>query len=177
MDTQLQQVKALAKQVRADLLEMYPPSRSMTNSFMMSVGNGWFRFFDEDFCGACAVASYMLYEAARLRGIQLEYVGVMDHFWCELNGKVIDPTYSQFDSDKPIYIGKPKGYHKPVMMDFPDKILRRKKGRLEVQGTVSKEGVYKGDLALWAVRMFPDIQNPLSKYHRPKIKKWVEKHT
>lgn len=154
-------LRRLALKVRKDLVRLYPPvrwDRKNRGLFSLENGNGDYRFFDEEFTGACGVASYMLQLLARRHDIELQLTGTDYHFWCQLPaqrhdsgfGRVVDATFSQFDEEVPVYIGKP----------------------LEEPHETFEEIAFGGD-AKTLLRKYPDVQNPFSKYHAPVIQKWL----
>jgi len=164
----LHKVRDLAFKVREDLLDLYPPTYTRgKHGDMFRLISGKWRFFDEDYTGACGVASYMLLLLARKKGISLDLVGHAHHVWCQMQTDrlVVDPTYGQFNDDSlPVYLGEPKAKaHEP-----PCGQLRARKAR---DGFL--EGIYVGDEAKVLVKKFPDTQNPFSKYHAPVIQKWL----
>ena len=145
-------LKRLANRVRKDLVRLYPPvvwDRKNRDLFPLLIGD--YRFFNEDFAGACGVASYMLQLLARRHDIELELTGTDCHFWCQVPalGRVVDATFSQFDEEVPVYIGKP--------LEQPHETFE----------------IAFGGQAKALLRKYPDVQNPFSKYHAPVIQKWL----
>jgi len=146
-------LRHLAIRVRKDLIRLYPPVRwDRKNRNLFSLLDGNYRFFDDDFTGACGVASYMLQLLARRYDVELELTGTDHHFWCHVPslGRVVDATFSQFDEEVPVYIGKP----------------------LEEPHETFEEIAFGGE-AKTLLRKYPDVQNPFSKYHAPVIQKWL----
>lgn len=148
MTEDLELLRYYAEEIRKDLLDLYPPVWSEHVVDLMWLENDQFRFFDEEFSGACAVSSYMLWVAARKSGIPLNLVGCEYHYWCELGSTVVDVTYSQFDQEIPIYIGPKREAH--------------------------SDGFIVNDMVREDLEPWPKSQNPFSTYHKEKIEKWVQ---
>lgn len=75
----------------------------------------------DDLCGMCGIASSALYVALKTDGFnpilkhgKTKYIDGKryHHVWLELDGKVLDVTYSQFDKTIGCYIGQETQYHK-----------------------------------------------------------------
>ena len=68
--------------------------------------------------GACAIASFGVYEKLILKGYFPDFVygtyNGKDHCWVVADETILDATYLQFDSSNPIFIGKSKKY-KPCL--------------------------------------------------------------
>jgi hypothetical protein len=146
-------IVSLAKKVREDLVDIYR-GQPHTNNYqdMYLLDSGFWRFFDEDFGGACGVASYMLSLAARKDNIPLILTGHARHCFCKTpDGTIVDPTYSQYSPREPIYVGRAKSYHMATD-DYPI-----------VEGTRVKD----------LLKRYPKIQNPFSDYHRKPIQRWL----
>lgn len=163
----LHKVRDLAFKVREDLLGLYPATytRGKYGHMFKLTAGGW-RFFDEDFTGACGVASYMLLLLARREGIALDLSGHAYHIWCQTldeNRLVVDPTFGQFnDNNCPVYLGVGnKKAHTPPGGQY----------KARTGGYI--EGLYAGDKARVLIKKYPDTQNPFSKYHSPVIQKWL----
>lgn len=145
----------MANKIREDLIEMYPPislSEKKKEKYYFRLNNGLYRFFDENYCGACGVASYMMTLLAKQQNINLELVGHNFHIWCKWNKFVVDITFGQFDNRKPIYIGKDNCY--PYNFVEQHEIV----SNLEVR---------------YLLRRYPRVQNPFSNYHNKKIQNWI----
>lgn len=148
-------LKTLAEKVRQDMLEVYPVVWSRQDWNLFDLEGGGFRFFDDDFTGGCAVASYMLQLLARRHGMELVLAAHTNHVWCRTctdTVHVVDPTFSQFSEKKPILVSHvPTHHHEP-----PD-----------------DDGVLLGEAAKTKIQMYPIVQNPFSRYHAPRIQKWL----
>ena len=156
-------LRSLGLQVRSILPQLYPGSYHRTKwSDMQQLDDGTYRFFDEDFCGACGVAAYMLVLLARRKSVDLDLTGHANHFWCQHGPYVVDPTYSQYNHRIPVYVGLPTEYHIPRQ----DEIWSR-------DGKMCISGVYQGPGAKTLAKKFPTVQNPFGKYHTPVIQKWL----
>jgi len=140
----------MCEKVRADLVEIYTgnpfPVKGMENSLML-LNNGRWRFFDEQFGGACGVGAYMLTILARRHNQTLVLAGHQAHFWCQTpEGTIVDPTYEQFDPRRPIHVGAPLKWHHGSEVD-----------------TRAKE----------ILKRYPETQNPFSRYHRRTLERWM----
>ena len=132
-------VQALSQEIRKGLVDLYD-----------------YNFFDEEFCGACAVASWLLVERARACGIRLRLVVGPEHSWCEFeDGTVVDPTYSQYALETPIWIGCRSKYHTD---DDPSYDV----------------GIKFDDEAHEVLSDWPEEQNPLSAVNAPVLECWLE---
>jgi hypothetical protein len=78
-----------------------------------------------DFSGACAIASFALSNKLRKDGFTAEmvlgkHISQLNleesHCWVQLNGLIIDPTYSQFSNKKQIIFNNDK-YHVPEIIN------------------------------------------------------------
>lgn len=140
-------IYSFAKKVRKDLLNLYPEEE--TYSYMNGVYTN--RFFDHDYCGACAVASYFLQQGIKKKhNITVDLVSNTAHAFCSIGDYVFDPTYSQYISNKPIYVGPgTKQYH------FTNYFMGAEE---------TKE--------YWA--RWDEEQNPFSDFHQSKFHSWIK---
>lgn len=156
-------LRYLSFDIRQQMVDFYPSTfnRKGLSRHMNRLDDGSYRFFDESYAGGCVVASYMLVQFAKRRGINVDWVGHVHHFWCEYEGHIIDPTYSQFDSNSRVWVGFQTSSHVPPR-DRWDRDFR-----------AMLSGIYRNDRAKFLARRFPACQNPLSKYHAPTIQRWL----
>lgn len=147
---------SMCHKVRQDLVDYYTglpyPKRAHELHLLQ---NGRWRFFDEEFAGACGVAAYMLTILARQKKMPIVLAGHESHFFCyDTNtGNIIDPTFEQFDSRNPVWVGKPRRWHNYSFKD--------------------NEGFAKGEAAKMILVKFPPPQNPFSSYHRRTLERWM----
>ena len=174
-EIELNLLKDLGGQIRQDLIALYPPEAKKLDEagtlfvlfgppVLNSYDYGNYRFFSEDFCGACSVASYMLKRAAKtLHKIRLNLVTGGCHTWCETrDGTVIDITYSQFDSEFPIWIGERREEH-----NYNDNFDEYD------CDYVSKAEIVFNSEAEAAISRWIYTQNPFSGYHLDTIQDWL----
>lgn len=140
-------LNALAHEVREDLVILYD-----------------YAFFDEVFCGACAIASWLLREKAREHGIELILAAHSEHCWLETpEGTVVDPTFSQFawelgeNSGYDVLIGTRTEAHDPDTTWVKNDWVRRDRE--------AEKFLYRWD----------PMQSPVSPNNKPILSKYLEK--
>ena len=73
-----------------------------------------YQCYDDDLRGACAIASFGVWEKFILLGkdckINFGKFKNRDHCWVSANKIIYDPTHCQFNSEWPIFIGQSKEY-------------------------------------------------------------------
>lgn len=156
-----EQIKTLCLKVREDLVDYYhgkPYAKANQCHMLYLLPTGRWRFFDEDFSGACGVAAYMLQQLAKKHNLDLTLAGHEYHFFCQNSqGLIVDPTFSQFNPGYPVYIGPGTKYHEPM------KVSRHSPRRTFKQGIEARE----------LLKEYPDCQNPFSSYHKKTIQAWL----
>lgn len=82
----------------------------------------------KDLVGLCAITTVSLYLTLKVFGVEAVMkhgktkptdTGLFHHCWVEINGKVYDPTFLQFDRKNPVYIGNKTFVH-DVFVDVED---------------------------------------------------------
>ena len=149
--TEFELLGKLAEEIRNDLLTLFAGDLDDDN---------W-RFFDEQFSGACAIVSWLLIERAREHGIELFLMGTRNHCWTETAyGTVVDPTFAQFATpgdDTETYIGE----HRQLIHEFHGE----------------KREPYCGRALKKELRMWPIEQSPFSELNEPILREYLGRNS